>query len=276
MRWVVLLPFLFVLACGSDSKKGGNEEPQCLATLPECPGSECLGRIVRNCNEDGTEFRYELCFAGLCKNGLCQSAPCTEPEASTCVGPTTRRMCLPSMAAETQIECDAGDVCIAGACVSSTCTANTKGCGWKAKLVCAADGSGWKNTPCGDNQYCDPTSFECTDMAPFCLDNPGGATCIDLTTAATCDNLGKLLPTSCSGDQVCVNGFCQGKVCGKTYGDPRCDRARCRGLLRRSGQRFDGSNRRLHLGHLGFRRPGTARNHGGIAPAGHSSAGKAG
>lgn len=217
MRWVVLLPILFVMACGSDSKKEGTGEDTCLTTLPECPGSTCLGRIVRTCSDDGTKYNYELCFNGLCRDGLCQSAPCTEPEAASCVGPTTKRMCLPTMAAETEIECEAGNVCVAGACVSSTCSANAKACGWKAALVCAADGSGWQNTACGENQYCDPTTFACTDMAPFCVENPGGATCVDLTTAATCDNLGKLTTKGCGGEEVCVDGFCQKKVCGVTY-----------------------------------------------------------
>ena len=222
IRWLVLLPMVFVLACGSDAKKGGNEDV-CLTALPECPASTCLGRVVRNCSEDGTEYQYELCFNGLCKDGLCQAAPCVEPEKSVCVGPTTRRMCVASMAAESEMECEAGTTCVGGACVSSTCKPNSKACGWKAALVCAADGSGWQNTACTETQFCSPTTFDCTDMDPFCVDNPGGAKCTDLQTAGVCNNLGQLVTSACEANQVCVDGFCQGKVCGKTYGTPTDD-----------------------------------------------------
>lgn len=221
-RFLLLLPVVFAMACGSDDGKK-TEEPLCLTTLPDCPSSTCLGRVVRNCSEDGTEYQYELCFNSMCKNGLCQSAPCFEPDKSECVGPTTRRMCLPTMSAETEVECEAGSICVAGACVPSACSPNAKACGWKATLVCAADGTSWQNTACTENQYCDPDSFACTDMNAFCVDNPGGATCVDLQTAGVCNNLGKLVTSTCTGDQVCVDGFCQEKVCGKSYGSPTED-----------------------------------------------------
>ncbi len=219
VRSLVVMVFVGLAACGSDSKNNTGTGDACVEMLPGCPGSLCLGAIERGCSDDGTEYRYSLCYPGTCNNGRCQLSGCSmEPGEGKCVGPTTRRTCTPNMAGETEKECDSGTTCVAGECVAASCSVGKTECGWRSVLACVEGGT-WQATACADGEYCDPDTKACAAMNPLCIADPGSAACVDSATAGTCDNLGRLATQTCSDSEVCVDGFCQPKVCGVVYGN---------------------------------------------------------
>ena len=84
-------------------------------------------------------------------------------------------------------------------------------------LTCGDDGENWTVEDCDDGQYCDETAKLCLDMDSFCVENPQGSRCQDLETSLNCDSVGNVSAAKCTKNEVCIEGFCQPKICGINY-----------------------------------------------------------
>ncbi len=207
--------------CSAGGDTGGSEENgNAVEVLPEC-GTVCVGRYVRSCSEDQKHYIYEHCGDyGMCKDGSCTSAVCVDPGKAECdpAQPGVYELCLENLSQLTTKSCSDTEACIAGACAPSVCEADEKQCGWKTVLTCTAD-SNWETTECGETQYCDDLASVCLDMDSLCIETPGARKCQDLSVALECNHKGKLKPIDCGKDEVCVEGFCQPRVEGVSYGE---------------------------------------------------------
>lgn len=212
---------LFV-TCGSKSEgQSSNQKNKCVETLPDCDkGPVCVGRYVRTCSEDKKHYIYQYCYGQTCQNGACNTAACLEPGKSECTGPDSLTKCLETMTQKAPLTCNESKTCVAGVCVPTSCNVGEKMCGWKAVLTCNDDKSSWTVEQCEDDEFCDPDTVVCVAQDKFCLDNPLGAYCLDLSTSMQCDYLGRAVPFQCEGDEVCIEGFCQKRACGIVYEKP--------------------------------------------------------
>jgi len=209
---------ILLVACGSSGKdevENGNGNGSGIEMLPGCENSVCTGSYVRKCAEDQKSYVYEYCYLRACKNGSCVDPGCTDPGAATCDAGQVS-ICSQDLSMMYKEDCDAGTKCIGGICAVETCKAGEKKCGWRSSLECGQDGT-WAAIACGDDQYCDPTSFGCADTDPFCLENPLAVKCVALDTAMECNYTGQTLLAKCTAGQVCVEGFCQPRVKGVEY-----------------------------------------------------------
>ena len=213
---------LFAAAC-SDSGK------DCLEAICEPGSAVCLegGLYMGTCLEDGKNYKVKYCGDGFhCLGGECVTDGCT-PGVSICKGDEAVKTCdgvgsgyqpeQPCVA-----DADGNEtVCKYGLCVMETCFAGNKACGVGYILECQADGSGWKELPCEDGQYCDPATITCVEQ----LCKPGSRVCLNEGSWQGCSADGSKMEAvvSCGADQACSQGFCFDKVCEPGTIEPEKD-----------------------------------------------------
>ena len=216
MAWIAaaVIAVVYLPACG-----GG--DGACVEALPGCETGEptCIGQYVRTCNGDGTEYLYEYCYKTVCKNGACAQAACTDPGLATCVDVSTGTKCKDDMSIQLPFDCADGTTCAGGDCFPVPCTAGETLCAPERGFVtCTEDSSAWAFTACAAGEYCDLASANyCVPMHPECVNSPLSVFCDDLSTAKTCTPEGRADTVTCGDKEVCVEGFCQEKICGIAY-----------------------------------------------------------
>lgn len=202
-------------ACGDDPKP---PPPACLEQLCT-PGSfSCApgGNYVRQCSTDGEHWIYEPCAPlGQCIGGQCVARKCTTPGRSTCTQTDAGAPAIEVCSAQgqpTTSPCKSGEVCSGGVCVPDVCETGEVRCGSAAIVTCIAET--WDATPCAKGEHCDEEGgVHCA--APACT--PEKAVCAG-GAAEVCDATGASATTkACATNEVCVDGFCQEKVCGVSY-----------------------------------------------------------
>jgi len=225
MAWIVaaVIAVVYLPACSSGGGNGGdgNGDSACIEALPGCETGEptCIGQYVRTCNGDGSEYVYEYCFEAVCKNGACAQPACTNPGVATCVDVSSGTRCKDDMSFQLPFDCADGTTCAGGDCFPVPCTAEETLCAPKRGFVtCTEDGSAWAFTACAAGEYCDLAAANyCVPMHPECVINPLSVFCEDLSTAKFCTPEGRADTVKCGDKEVCVEGFCQEKVCGIIY-----------------------------------------------------------
>lgn len=222
IRFLCVLALLPALACSSSSGKKEQPAPICVDVLPGCleaTGTVCLENYLRSCDASGTSYLYEQCYGRVCRTGSCVTAACSTPGESTCVDTLTRRVCSDDTSSIAEITCGKDQVCRSGACVDVPCVTGTKACGWNSVLTCDEFGENWEAERCGTAQYCDPETTKCRKINEFCVNNALGRRCNTTSSLFLCQPGGSFTTETCPQNEICLDGFCQERLCGVSYGE---------------------------------------------------------
>ncbi len=224
MAIATLIALVVLPSCGGgggDSGNGNGGNKACVEMLPGCDAGEptCDGQYVRTCNGDGTGYLYEYCFQQVCKNGACSIAACVEPGKATCTDVTSGTKCKEDLSIQSPFDCGDGTTCAGGDCFAVPCNAGDVQCAPEGGYVtCTEDESAWAFAACAGEEYCDLAAANyCVPVHPNCKDTPLGRFCEDIATAKVCTPEGRAESVTCGGKEVCVEGFCQEKVCDVIY-----------------------------------------------------------
>jgi hypothetical protein len=211
-----LLAALAAFGCSGSGSAGGDACVETLALCENGGAATCVGSYARRCASDGLAFEYDYCFGGVCRSGTCANPACIDPGKRSCKDTYSVQVCAEDLSTLTTEACPTGTKCVAGACLDDNCEAGDEACGWLAQLTCVGSGS-WSTTFCPGGALCDPKAKACLEAHPFCKENPLGRRCDSPTTALVCAPGSFATYEDCSRDEVCVEGFCQQRICGVPY-----------------------------------------------------------
>ena len=121
------------------------------------PGTgRCSGNTWLECNEDGSNYEVIPCNNGCDSDTGCISGTECTPLATRCDDQGRMQVCLPDGSAWSEAtDCpEDGQVCIAGACMTSSCLPGASQCVGNTLLVCDPETSEWKSQVCGPKAIC--------------------------------------------------------------------------------------------------------------------------
>ena len=120
------------------------------------PGAtQCVGTNYLQCKSDGSDWTVTICGTGTsCTRTGCSETLC-HPNIPECDEGGKVIVCLPDGSGwGTPAACKADQVCKAGQCLPTACSAGSKECTQTALLVCQGDPPAWVEVPCGKDQVC--------------------------------------------------------------------------------------------------------------------------
>jgi len=168
------------------------------------------------CNEVGTGVTEVACGAAeYCSDELggCQERICT-PGATICGDDGVRQRCNEAGSAFTPNPCEGDDACVAGECREVVCTPGTT-CRPDAsgRNICNESGTTLTTNLCPDSTVCFDDGAEC--RAPVCAPSSlfcGGPDGDEVIRCNTVGTGSEATVETC--DFRCVEGACQGPICG--------------------------------------------------------------
>jgi hypothetical protein len=184
--------------------------PACLDQVCTAKQATCVGNAVAVCDPDGKGWTLSSCgSARYCVGGTCANRSCQDLGLGTCSDGATLEVCAPSGLGTTTQKCAGGEACDKVACVAPTCQDGTTSCeDWKHLFLCTGGTRTYETCPeaCGKDASGKPACvpFTCTPEATRC----------EGQTSWRCDHTGlEEVATACGAGQVCLDGFCQTKLC---------------------------------------------------------------
>jgi hypothetical protein len=213
---LLLLVALAPFGCSGSGSSGGDACVETLALCENGGAATCVGAYARRCAEDGLAFEYDYCFGAVCRSGACANPACMDPGKRACKDTYNVQVCAEDLSTLTTEACPADTKCVGGACVDDNCQAGDVACGWATLLECVGSGS-WSSAACAGGGPCDPKTKTCLQAHPFCRENPLGRRCDSPSTALVCAPGAFATYEDCAGDEVCVEGLCQQRICGVPY-----------------------------------------------------------